>query len=35
MVAAVAGPEPQMAPNPMQAATVAMASPPGRGPSQV
>ena len=32
--AAVAGPEPQIAPNPVQAPTVAMARPPGRAPSQ-
>ena len=34
MVAEVAGPEPQMAPKPVHAHTVAIASPPGSAPSQ-
>lgn len=34
IVAAVAGPDPQIAPKAVQAPTVAMARPPGRAPSQ-
>ncbi len=34
IVAAVAGPEPQIAPNAVHAPTVAIARPPGSGPSQ-